>query len=282
MKKPIEQDISIIIKTFERDHCVNRLYYSIRKLYPNITILIADDSKNPQKHLGDAKIIALPYNVGLSHGRNILLGEVLTKYFVMLDDDFVFTKDTDLSVPHNILETTDFDMVGIKLLDYGWKRRIYRGCYEISASKLWQFQGQSYASYKGYPAYHYVLNCFMAKTETIKASPWDEAIKIGHEHDDFFLRLKGKKALITHTDEISIDHYPEMTGDYKEIRESTDTFKQIFYEKHQITGIKEIGKGFPYWQRKLDSFLKFINIRNIVNNLIRKNKLKRNGLEDFL
>lgn len=281
MRSSLTKDVTVIIKTFERPHCVKRLYYSIRKRYPDMTILIADDSKTPLTELGNAKIIPLPYNSGLSFGRNTLLSEVKTKYFLLFDDDFVLTRNSDLSVPYNILETTEFEMVGIELLDFGWKRRIYRGSYQKSGAVLWQLQSQPHRIHRGYPAYHFILNCFMAKTDTIKASPWDEAIKIGHEHDDFFLRLKDKDVLITHTDLISIDHYSEMSGSYKTIREQTDRYKKIFLNKHQISCVKEKGRGYPYWQRKLDSFLKFIKVRRKVNNFIRHYRLKRDGLDCF-
>jgi glycosyltransferase involved in cell wall biosynthesis len=282
MPDAVEKNVSVIIKTFERRHCVIRLYHSIRKRYPNIPILIADDSKEPLQELGTAKIIALPYNCGLSHGRNELLTQVTTKYFVLADDDFVFTKNTNLLIPYNIMECTEFSVVGIKLLDYGWKRRIYRGSYDISGSHLWQLQGQPCTYHMGYPAYHFILNCFMAKTEAIKASPWDKFIKIGHEHDDFFLRLMEKNILITHTDKISIDHYPEMSGAYQQVREKTDAYKKIFLEKHDIQGVKEKGKGYPYWQRKLDSFIKFVKIRGVVNKLIKHYRLKQNGLAKYM
>jgi len=274
----VERNVSIVIKTFERPHCVERLYHSIRHFYPQIPVIIADDSKTPLMVLGGAKILRLPYNSGLSFGRNRLLDAVNTKYFLLADDDFVFTDRTDLSVPFNILESTDFDIVGIELLYSGWKKRIYRGSYEKKGSVLFQYQEKPLGHHAGYPVFHYVLNCFMARTKTIQKSPWDEAIKIGHEHDDFFLRLKEKNVLITHTDQISIDHYHEMLGEYKKIRENTASYKELFFTKHHLTDMKEIGRGFPYWQRKLDSFLKFIKLQNIVNNMIRKHRLKGSGV----
>ena len=82
MNKPF--DLTIIIKTFERPHAVKRLFDSIRIFYSDLPIIIADDSRNPITSLGDAKIITLPYNVGLSKGRNSLIDIVQTKYFLLL------------------------------------------------------------------------------------------------------------------------------------------------------------------------------------------------------
>ena len=274
----VENNVSVIIKTFERPHCVKLLYRSIRRFYPNIPVLIADDSKSPLDGLGDARIIQLPYNSGVSHGRNAALNEVSTKYFVTVDDDFLFTENTNLLIPYRVLETTDFDVVGIELLYSGWKKRIFRGSYAKKGDVIWRLQNQPSATHKGYPVYHYLLQCFMAKTEVIKASPWDEVFQTAYEHDDFFLGLKKKNILITHVNNVSMDHYSEMIGSYKKIREDTDPDKKEFLKKHQIKDIKEKGRGFPYWQTKLDSFLKFIRLQKAFNNLIKNYKLRHNGI----
>ena len=40
----LNQKVTIIIKTFRRHGCLQRLVKSIRKYHPNISIIIADDS----------------------------------------------------------------------------------------------------------------------------------------------------------------------------------------------------------------------------------------------
>ena len=40
-------DITILIKTFERPEYLDRLIKSIKLYYPNIKIIVADDSRNP-------------------------------------------------------------------------------------------------------------------------------------------------------------------------------------------------------------------------------------------
>ena len=48
----INEKVSIIVKTFKRYSCLDRLIKSIRKYYPFISIIIADDSPgNDQKYL---------------------------------------------------------------------------------------------------------------------------------------------------------------------------------------------------------------------------------------
>jgi len=277
MLSKMDKNISVIIKTFERPQCVKLLYNSIRKFYPEVPIFIADDSKEPLKELGNATILQLPYSSGLSYGRNCLLKEVSTKYILLADDDFVFTRNTDLTIPYNILESTDIDVVGIDLLDYGWMTRIYRGSYEIKNNSLIQYQNKPYGYHCDYPMYHYVLNCFVAKSDVIKDVLWDEELKL-YEHDDFFLRLKNKKVMISHTDRISIDHIQQLTDDYMEIRSNTDPYKEKFFKKYHINHVEEVGRGHIYWQRKFYSLLKFFRVLNAFNKLVLKYKLKRSGL----
>ena len=48
----INEKVSIIVKTFKRYSCLDRLVKSIRKYYPFISIIIADDSPgNDQNYL---------------------------------------------------------------------------------------------------------------------------------------------------------------------------------------------------------------------------------------
>ena len=103
-------DITFIVKTFERFYCIKRLVKSIFKYYPDANILIADDSEVScktyfYKKYGDGNITVyeLEKDCGLSYGRNFLLERVKTKYFVLLDDDFVFDKRTNIEVAPSII-----------------------------------------------------------------------------------------------------------------------------------------------------------------------------------
>jgi beta-1,4-N-acetylgalactosaminyltransferase 2 len=73
------QNITLLIKTFERRNCLLQLVRSIRKYYPEVRILIVDDSKNPEiikdKYL-DYHI--LPFNQGISYRRNHGLRHIKT------------------------------------------------------------------------------------------------------------------------------------------------------------------------------------------------------------
>ena len=110
-------DVTIAVKTFERPDSLREMLPSIRKLYPEVKILIADDSKKPYVEeivQGDPNMEALilPFDVGLSRGRNELLKKIKTKYFVLCDDDFIFFKESKLERFREILENSDTELIG--------------------------------------------------------------------------------------------------------------------------------------------------------------------------
>ncbi|XP_070552380.1 beta-1,4 N-acetylgalactosaminyltransferase 1-like [Ptychodera flava] len=93
----INSTVTVITKTFERYSAVKRLISSVHKFYPGITILIADDSEFPEKiQLPNVKHYIMPFADGWFAGRNLLVSQVRTKYFLWVDDDFVFTNGTRL------------------------------------------------------------------------------------------------------------------------------------------------------------------------------------------
>ncbi len=74
-----------------RPGCLDRLIESIHRFYPGVCVLVADDSDKPVQRK-DVQVYPLPYDSGLSYGRNYLMDQLKTKYFVMMDDDHVFTE----------------------------------------------------------------------------------------------------------------------------------------------------------------------------------------------
>lgn len=104
-------DITIVIKTFERKKSLICLLRSIQKYYPDVFIIIVDDSKKSYREeilnsFRDLNInyIVTEFDIGLSEGRNILLRNVKTKYFMLCDDDFEFDKRTDINKAIQILK----------------------------------------------------------------------------------------------------------------------------------------------------------------------------------
>ncbi|KAM4618024.1 beta-1,4 N-acetylgalactosaminyltransferase 2-like [Discoglossus pictus] len=88
--------VTVATKTFLRYDKVRLLIKSIRQFYPDITIIVADDNENTEK--------------GWFAGRNLPVSQVTTKYFLLVDDDFIFTENTKLEKFVQVLEETDLDV----------------------------------------------------------------------------------------------------------------------------------------------------------------------------
>ena len=112
------ENVSIVIKTFEHFESLNYLLSSIDKKNIPSPVIIADDSKSPYKDAIEKKYgqliqeyIVLPFDSGASKGRNVLLSNVHTKYFVLCEDDFIFEERTNLEFLLNLLENTDVELL---------------------------------------------------------------------------------------------------------------------------------------------------------------------------
>jgi glycosyltransferase involved in cell wall biosynthesis len=108
----VERDLTAVIKTFERPKTLHRLLASIKRKYPRLRTIVVDDSRSPSNVSGVQTII-MPYDSGVSAGRNEGLRHVLTKYALFLDDDFVFYRHTNLETALAIMENyPQIDIMG--------------------------------------------------------------------------------------------------------------------------------------------------------------------------
>ena len=85
-----------------RYECLSKLLSSIQQFYPKMRVIIADDSP-PEEYKeidSDQYPYAFQYRMpsltGWFAGRALAISQVTTDYFLWVDDDFVFTQETDL------------------------------------------------------------------------------------------------------------------------------------------------------------------------------------------
>jgi hypothetical protein len=77
--------LTAIVHTCERPHSVDRLVKSVGWLYPQLRVLVADDSPKPHALKG-ADAVKVPAGAGVSAARNALLSRVRTPYVLVLED----------------------------------------------------------------------------------------------------------------------------------------------------------------------------------------------------
>ncbi len=246
-------DFEILIKSFLRMGCLKRLLDSIIEHYPSIVVRIVDDSV-PEKDLvyppKQQKILerilrereeivefvsqypnlhfySLPFDSGLSVGRNFLVGKVEAPYFVIMDDDFVVTKRTDLNKLHQVIESDkDIVLVGGRVADNGKYTRRRRPGKMVKGS-----DGNYHkvllgvncprvdvAGVKCIPC-RYVPNFFMASIKLMRKHElkWEEELKIGNEHAIFFITMPAELK-IYYTGECTVDHWSRRNRLYRRFR----------------------------------------------------------------
>jgi len=231
----VPQSFTIGIKTLGRPHLVLRLCDSIRQaIGDQVRILVADDGKyeeHDQKSLDviekiqsqcQAEYIPMPYDSGLSAGRNEMVRRTMTRYYMSLDDDFVVIPGA--FYPANLIAFLDaypaIHLVGSRISSRAPVSRVMRYC-EKGLCMVDGFHskipltgpGISEKLSKGSsdvpPSCYltdFVLNYFMARTEALITVPWDDELKLG-EHAEYFLRFRAAGKNVAFCDGIdSIGH----------------------------------------------------------------------------
>ena len=181
--------LTLLIKTFERHYAVNRLVKSIKRHYPDIKIIVVDDSQKPT-HIDGVEMITLPYDSGISVGRNAALDIIDSKYFLLLDDDFVFSRRQKLGELIAEMEKyPNIDILGGRVIDLPFY--IVHNFHDtpFTSNKPEKIKiGTKYGQNKVVTK---TQNFFIARTEAVKKVKWNESLKVA-EHTDFFTRAHGE------------------------------------------------------------------------------------------
>jgi glycosyltransferase involved in cell wall biosynthesis len=181
--------LTAVIKTFERPRILRRLLASVDRLYPQLKVIVVDDSRNARPVEGIETII-LPFDSGLSAGRQAGLERVTTPYVLILDDDFIFYRYTDLGSALAIMnQQPDIDIMGGDVIYLpGFTSYDYS---EIAVPNLGQQAARPPGStIAGLQVLDKVPNFFIARTERLKLVGWQSELKL-IEHGDFFARARG-------------------------------------------------------------------------------------------
>ena len=209
-------DITILIKTFNRPKPTKDLISSIREYFPTIQVFVADDGilnqRSKYRIFGPpgVKYFKLQYDQGLSYGRNYLVRKASTKFVLVLDDDFQFIKNTSLSKLYSTIQTLNADIVAGKLDDraaFGANIQAVQKTKRVvvtpasrptdhNASQCWKTQR--------------VLNFFLARRIFLLNNPWEDGLKL-EEHTFFFASAFmrnnfGKNVSIFSCDDVLVHH----------------------------------------------------------------------------
>ncbi|XP_070553778.1 beta-1,4 N-acetylgalactosaminyltransferase 1-like [Ptychodera flava] len=218
--RDINAKVTVVTKTFERYPAVKRLISSVHNFYPNITILVADDSEFPEKiRVTNVKQYIMPFAEGWFAGRNLVVSQVRTKYFLWVDDDFVFTNGTRLETFVEKFEhpNVTVDYIGGTFGDEFGKANQISNCYGCRRLEYQpgDEEGDCLAIRK-WKHYHQVAefpqcfwadgtdNFFMARTSSVRKVGFDPFFeRVGHF--EYFIDSLGTMRMMGCTD-VNIMH----------------------------------------------------------------------------
>ncbi|XP_015278972.1 PREDICTED: beta-1,4 N-acetylgalactosaminyltransferase 1 [Gekko japonicus] len=181
--------VTIATKTFLRYDKLRTLIDSIRKFYPMVTIIIADDSQTPERVEGPhIEQYFMPFGKGWFAGRNLAISQVTTKYVLWVDDDFVFTIRTKVEMLVDVLEKTTLDLVGGAVREITGYSTTYRQQISVQPGNedgdcLRIRQGYHHII-EGFPSCVVtdgVVNFFLARTDKVLQVGFDPRLsRVGH------------------------------------------------------------------------------------------------------
>lgn len=214
--------LTAIIKTFERPKCLNRLLSSIQKFYPDLQIMVADDSLGEQARKIQAfpkiQYLRLASDVGISAGRNTMLARIRTPYFLLLNDDLQFNRNTKIETLLQHVASGQQDLAAgalvrcqRKLLFVRRQAETVHGNFHVQGEQLTLRRGGTLIDDDTIQC-DLVPNFFIAKTDRVRGmGGWDPDLKL-NEQEEFFFRAKqfGLRVRIHPT--ITAWHWASRTG----------------------------------------------------------------------
>ena len=249
-------DVAVIVTTFMRDKSMFRTVKTIRKFYPTIDIILADNGHpTPEKSAFaesyDCQLVEVPFDSGVTVTRNAgvrALDKRRHAYVVIVEDDIGFTTATDFGAWRAVLDAEpEVGVAGglLRLLTEhaGESEQHYEATLEISADDrtayLRKIEAPEWKKTRSGVRYHFadiVLNVFMARRATLDAHPWDENIKSAPEHCDWFFGLKYRAPAtvprrVVYCPDVALVHFRDLAGfvdeDYKAYRQRPGAFRHF-------------------------------------------------------
>ena len=205
-------ETTVCVKTFERPGCLDTCVRSIRRRYPSVPILVADDSREPVQR-DDCTVVPMPFDSGLSAGRNLLVERATTPYVFMLDDD-MDVGDARIEALWDELLRGDYDLVAGEITDN--RRPVFAGHFEHAGDTL-HIRPEPVPG-SDPPLWHVVYNCFFARRAALVRVPWLDVLKVG-EHIEWCIRAWKAGLRIGRVASVKIsDPSSRPTKEYKALR----------------------------------------------------------------
>ena len=191
-REAVEQNVTFIYKSFNRQKLAKRCYSVIKAYYPKVRVIIADDSQEPLQiaELSDGDLILhLPFNSGLSRGLIAALAEVKTPFTMRLDDDELLTPASNIHGQLRFLQAhNEVDLVGLQAKHHNPERGAAAYSRIRMNRRLIMPAG---TDIDGREVVYKTPNVFLARTNSLLKVGYDPNIRV-IDHHEFFYRAAGE------------------------------------------------------------------------------------------
>ena len=188
--------LTAIVHTNGRQQSVTRLINSVAWLYPQVKVLVADDSRQPQSMAG-AEPVKMPVDSGVSACRNALLARLRTPYFLLLEDNVELNRGSQVekllaAVAGGHCDIAAGDMMRCRRRFGLFTKREAdpaHGTMEVTpeAVKVTAGSRPGFGGVQGCDVAH---NFFVARTDKVRAmGGWDPQLLVD-ERLEFFVRAR--------------------------------------------------------------------------------------------
>lgn len=249
-----QAEIAIGIKTFLREKSLFETLDAIEKYFPYpYRLYIADDGGTTDEkdyrygklQAKGHEIIRLPFNCGISVGRNEIIKRITEDYLLMMDDDIVLQDSESVKHMKSVLDSSDDIGICSGILtarngEYIGNENYQKGLrFELDRGLLFRYPAHREihkADGSMYVFADQVVNFFLAKRAVFNDAKWDNRIKVEWEHIDFFLTLqKTRWKAVACLDAKAVHLNPINDPTYNYYRRSVTN--QYFFQKHDIHNV---------------------------------------------
>jgi Glycosyl transferase family 2 len=251
-------EIDYCITTMMRPQALERLLLSIAAHQPAASIHVADQGEEFDPAAYDRlaerleraglrerpTVHRLPFDCGSSAARNFLVDATPSEYKLIIDDDGVFTADTDIDLMARLLDgLPTVGIVGGAVARRGRLRSVGT-MLQRNGSQLREVEAPSeFEEHDGirYQQVDFLPNFGLMRRGLFEHLRWDPELKTSGEHLDFYLRLPQTPYIAVFTPDAFGEHPPiEADKSYKRLR-LRGQFLKLMMEKHGLTRITTRG-----------------------------------------
>ena len=239
-KSFLSRRLTVVIKTFRRKQSLLSCLRAIRRrLGKHVQVVVANDGGDGLTLededggvLLPVVVVELPFDVGLSRGRNEGVTVAETDYVLVLDDDVeIESSSSDLVRLISAMDASDVDVIGGEVGNDAKEYMTYAGDMRQVGSDLYLTSSSTHGDGSSCPRHDLVPNVLLARRATLLSHQWDERLKVG-EHEDFFLRAKIRGLAVFYCGTLlRARHRQVRTREYMQYRGREHLYSPLFLSK---------------------------------------------------